>query len=80
MAKVTLEQIECDVCQKVGERYTLYYPDGSKILDRCAQHAKKILAFKDEPGEWITISPNLKPGHLKVSTPEDIARQQRLGK
>lgn len=78
MAKVTLEQIECDVCRKVGERYTLSFPDGIKVLDRCDTHAKKIFAFKDEPGEWTALSATTKGRTtLKVSTAEDIERQRR---
>lgn len=78
MAKVTLEQIECDVCRKVGERYTLSYPDGIKVLDRCDKHATKIFALKEEPGDWTALSASTKGRTtLKVSTPEDIERQRR---
>ena len=76
MAKVTLEQIECDVCRKVGERYTLSYPDGIKILDRCDKHAAKIFALKDEPGDWTVLSAKGRTS-LKVSTAADIERQMR---
>lgn len=79
MAKVTLEQIECDVCRKLGERYTLAFPDGIKVLDRCEKHNRKILALREEPGEWTVLTDrgNGKgKGSVKVSTLEDIQRQR----
>jgi hypothetical protein len=75
MAKVTLERYNCDVCEQEGERYTLSFPDGIKVLDRCERHAKKIIALRDEAGEFTRIAPNRR-NSLKVSTPEDIARQR----
>lgn len=83
MAKVTLEQIECDICRKVGERYTLSFPDGIKVLDRCAAHAKKIFALKEEQGEWTPLHLNSNNGRgigragVKVSTADDIIAQRK---
>lgn len=76
MAKVTLERIECDVCREEGERYTLAFPEGTKILDRCPKHDKEIKALRDEPGDWIVHSPTTR-GKLRVMTPEEIAQQRR---
>ena len=77
MAKVTLEHIECDVCHTRGERYTISFPEGMKILDRCNSHAKKIIAFKNEPGEWTDLPTGARGrAGLKISTAEDIARQR----
>ena len=71
MVKVTHETLECDVCGKPAERYTLAFPDGIKILDRCDQHAKKIMSLKDEPGGWSAIGANSR-GRLTVLTPAEI--------
>lgn len=77
MVKVTHETLECDVCNKDAERYTVSYPDGIKILDRCPQHAKKILALKDEAGGWSEFGKSRR-GKLQVLTPEEISRKRRL--
>jgi hypothetical protein len=71
MVKVTLETLECDVCRKPAERYTITYPDGMKVFDRCERHNKKLLGLKDEPGEWSTIT--AKRGRITVLTPDEIA-------
>lgn len=73
MAKVTREQIECDLCGVVGVRYTVSYPEGMKVLDRCGKHDKRVIDLKDEPGEWTAIVG--KDGHkrgISVHTPEEI--------
>lgn len=57
MVKRTLELYECDVCGKDGKRYQIVFEDGTKILDRCETHAKKLEAFREEPGEWVTPKP-----------------------
>lgn len=78
MAKVTLEQIECDVCRKVGERYTVGFPDGIKVLDRCTQHARKILSLRDEPGDFNELPTDGKRRRrLQVMSPAEIAAQQK---
>ena len=71
MVKVTLETLECDVCRKPAERYTVTYPDGMKVFDRCEKHSKKLLGLKDEPGEWSTVT--ARRGRITVLTPEEIA-------
>ena len=53
MVKRTLELFECDRCGKEAKRYTVLFEDGTKVLDRCALHAKKIEALREEAGEWI---------------------------
>ena len=52
MVRKTLELFECDVCGREGVRYQIIFEEGTRILDRCTTHAKKIEALKDEPGEW----------------------------
>lgn len=54
MVERTLKLYECDKCGKEGQRYQIVYEDGTRILDRCPQHAKTLEAFRDEPGEWLT--------------------------
>lgn len=70
MVKVTLERLECDVCGAPAERYAVTYPEGMKILDRCQKHAKKLLAFKEERGEWTAITS--RKGKMSILTPEEI--------
>jgi hypothetical protein len=76
VAKVTLEQYECDVCQTIGERYTISYPDGMKILDRCSKHNRKILALKEEVGDWTAVTGQSRRGRLAVTTPNEIAKKR----
>lgn len=71
MVKVTLETLECDVCRKPAERYTVTYPDGMKVFDRCEKHSGKLLSLKEEPGEWSTIT--ARRGRITVLTPDEIA-------
>lgn len=55
MVKRTLELFECDKCGAEGRRYTVTFPEeGTLVLDRCEQHAKKIEALRNETGEWLT--------------------------
>jgi hypothetical protein len=54
MVKRTLELFECDRCGKEAQRYSLAFPEeGTLVMDRCDTHAKKLEAFRDEPGEWL---------------------------
>lgn len=76
MVKVTLEQTECDVCRRPGERYTVAYPDGMKVLDRCETHARKLKALRDEPGEWTSIAPASGKRGLTVLSPTEIAARR----
>lgn len=76
MVKVTLERLECDVCGDEAERYTVSYPDGMKVLDRCDKHAKKIVALRDEPGDWSALTPSTK-GKLTVLTPAEIEQRRK---
>lgn len=76
MVKRTLEQIECDVCGREGERYTLSFPDGIKILDRCDRHDKKIQTLKEEAGDWSPVSPGNPRGKLVVTSLEEIERRR----
>lgn len=75
MVKITLEKLECDVCRSGAVRYAVTYPDGIKILDRCEKHSKKLLAFKDEPGEWTTV--NARKGKFTVLSPEEIQLRRK---
>lgn len=72
--KVTLERLVCDVCQEDGERYTLAFPDGTKVLDRCEKHAKKIIALRDEVGQWSPLE-GRKSG-IQVTTVQEIAQRR----
>ena len=53
MVKRTLELFECDKCGNEGQRYSVTFPEGTLVLDRCETHAKKIEALRDEVGEWV---------------------------
>jgi hypothetical protein len=78
VAKRTLEQILCDVCESVGERYTLSFPDGIKILDRCSKHDKKIQALREEAGDWTALPTKMTSarGRLEVTNPAEIAAKR----
>lgn len=54
MVKRTLELFECDRCGKEAKRYTVLFEEGTKVLDRCELHGRKLEALKEEPGEWVT--------------------------
>lgn len=73
--KVTLERLVCDVCQEDGARYTIAFPDGTKILDRCEKHAKKIIALRDEVGDWSPLE-SRKSGIEVVTVAEVAARRK----
>ena len=75
MVKVTLERIECDVCGEEGTRYTLSFPDGVKVLDRCEKHEKKIMALKNEKGDWTPLGG--RSSGITVKTPEQIAAERK---
>lgn len=71
MVKRTLELFECDRCGKEGHRYTVTFPeDGTLVLDRCEQHAKKIEALREEPGEWL--QPRGGKQNFRKSSPAEI--------
>jgi len=53
MVKRTLEVFECDKCGNEGTRYSVTFPEGTLVLDRCETHAKKIDALRNEVGEWV---------------------------
>lgn len=53
MVKRTLEVFECDKCGNEGQRYSVIFPEGTLVLDRCETHARKILALRSEVGEWV---------------------------
>jgi len=53
MVKKTLEVFECDKCGNEGQRYSINYPEGTLVMDRCETHARKIEALRDEVGEWV---------------------------
>lgn len=57
MVKRTLELFECDVCGKEGKRYQVVFEDGTKVMDRCPTHAKKLEALREEKGEWASQRP-----------------------
>ena len=78
MVKVTLERVICDLCDREGERYTISYPDGMKVLDRCDKHNKGLMKLKDEAGEWTQLSTRTR-GKLQVLTPEQIRAQRKNG-
>ncbi len=77
VVKVTREEIECDVCAEIGTRYTVNYPDGIKVLDRCDKHAKDILKLKDAPGTWSPMKGGSTRGRLQVLTPQEISAKRR---
>lgn len=56
MVKKTLELYECDKCGENGKRYSILFEDGTLLLDRCARHATKIEALRNEQGEWAPIT------------------------
>lgn len=70
MVKRTLELFECDMCGDEGQRYQIVYEDGTRVLDRCARHAKKLEAFRDEPGEWLSDKQG--KATFRKSTPADL--------
>lgn len=72
MVKRTLELYECDRCGKEAQRYSISFPngDGVLVMDRCEQHAKKLEAFRDEPGEWLRPREGKQSFHK--SSPEEL--------
>lgn len=76
MARRTLEVFECDICGKEGERYTILYPDGQKVLDRCDRHNSKVLALREEKGEWQQRDGR---SQFKISTPDEIMKLREGG-
>lgn len=77
MVKVTLEAFHCDVCGEPGQRYTVGFPDGVKLLDRCARHAAKVEALRNEKGDWQPVSAK---SEFKVSSIDEIKKQKKVGK
>lgn len=69
MVKVTLEVFHCDVCGAEGQRYTVGFHDGLKVLDRCPRHNTKLEALREEKGEWQVPAPR---SEFKVSSIDDI--------
>lgn len=53
MVKRTVELFECDVCGKDATRYQVVFEDGTKILDRCETHGRKLEKLREEPGDWV---------------------------
>jgi len=76
VAEITLKVYQCDkpirggVCGKEGKRYSILFEDGTKILDRCAEHAGPIEKLREEPGEFVAAGAG--KGTFKKSSPEDI--------
>ena len=56
MVKRTLEVFECDKCGNEGQRYSVTFPEGTLVMDRCETHAKKLEALRNETGDWVTSS------------------------
>jgi len=77
MVKVTLERFQCDICGEEGERYTVGYYDGVKVLDRCRRHSTKLEAFREEKGEWQSRAPR---SEFKVTSVEEIKQKKSNGK
>lgn len=78
MVKRTLELFECDVCEAEGLRYQIVFPEGTKILDRCERHAKKIEALRDEQGEWV--APKSGKATFRKSSLQDLRLAVAQGK
>jgi len=70
---VTLEAFHCDVCGADGQRYTVGYKDGMKVLDRCQRHSGKLEALREEKGEWQPLSPR---SEFKVSSLDEIKQKK----
>ena len=51
--KRTLELYDCDKCGNEGQRYSVVFPEGALVMDRCELHAKKLEALRSEVGEWV---------------------------
>jgi hypothetical protein len=70
MVKRTLEVFECDRCGKEGQRYSVTFPEGTLVMDRCETHARKIEALREETGEWVQITAGGRQGFKKTSLVE----------
>jgi hypothetical protein len=69
------EIFACDKCEKPGERYEVTFPDGQTLmLDRCEQHAAKVVSLRNEPGTWKQ-EVNTRRYHKKDL--DDLLRQVR---
>lgn len=77
MVKVTLEVFHCDVCGDEGQRYTVGFHDGLKVLDRCPRHGKKLEDLREEKGEWQVPSPR---SEFKVTSVADIKAKKTTRK
>lgn len=80
MVARVLQQIECDVCGNEGTRYTLSFPDGIKVLDRCAQHDQKIQELRAEEGDFTTTTVNqgnVKRGGIVLTDVSEIERKRQ---
>lgn len=75
MVKRTLEVFVCDVCGQDGERYTVTFPDGQMIMDRCDKHNSKLEKMRDEKGSWTTRTGQR--SSFKVSSISEIEKQRR---
>lgn len=79
MVRKVVEVYECDVCGKQAERYTISYPDGYLVLDRCEKHDRTLSKLREEKGLWTAKNEQGKPrpGAFKVSSLEEIESQRR---
>lgn len=77
MVKRTMEMYECDLCGDEGDRYTVIFPEGALAMDRCERHAAKLLKLRDEKGIWTSQQARQPKSSFKLSTPDDIKRQQQ---
>lgn len=72
VVRKTMEIFECDKCGREGQRYTVLFEDGTKVLDRCDKHNAKLEALRNEDGEWRTTK--VAKATFHKSTPEEIQR------
>lgn len=70
MVKRTLEVFECDKCGDEGQRYSVTFPDGTLVMDRCETHARKLDALRAEQGEWVQLGATGRQGFKKTSLSE----------
>ena len=77
MVRKTIETLECDKCGQPAQRYSINFPEGSLVLDRCEQHGKKLEGLKTEQGEWVDLR-GPKASFRKTS-PEELREAVEAG-
>lgn len=78
MVRQVTESFLCDICGSEGERYTVQFPDGNLVLDRCPRHDRKLQSLRNEKGTFI--QPEAARNGFKITSADEIQRQRERHK